>query len=103
MLRLITVAALLLAAAPVTAKPVVIGYLPTFKDYHSTLATVDMSELTHINIAFANPDPNGNFIDRDHMSCSDSYAGGIMIWELTSDVPGPDSLLDAVHDSLVNP
>ncbi|MBW8881013.1 MAG: glycosyl hydrolase family 18 [Asticcacaulis sp.] len=71
-----------LAAAPVIAKstprPVVIGYLPTFRDYRPTLATVDMSKLTHINIAFVNPDPAGNIVNGETMACVDGYNGGML-------------------------
>ncbi|ESQ86640.1 hypothetical protein ABAC460_22700 [Asticcacaulis sp. AC460] len=66
-------------AAPAVAKPakpVVIGYIPTFKDYRPTLEVIDMSKLTHINISFANPDAEGRFVNGDLLACSDGYAPG---------------------------
>lgn len=76
----LTIAAPALAAAkPVksNATPaVVIGYIPTFKDYRPTLDVIDMSKLTHINISFVNPDAQGRFVNGDLLACSDGYAPG---------------------------
>ncbi|ESQ75071.1 hypothetical protein ABAC402_10405 [Asticcacaulis sp. AC402] len=68
----LTVTAIPVAAKPV--KPVVIGYIPTFKDYRPTLDVIDMSKLTHINISFVNPDAQGRFVNGDLLACSDGYA-----------------------------
>ena len=38
----------------------VIGYLPTWGDFDQNLRTADFSKLTHVNIAFGNPDSDGN-------------------------------------------
>jgi len=38
----------------------VIGYLPTWGDFDQNLSEVDFSKLTHVNIAFGNPDSDGN-------------------------------------------
>ena len=58
-----------LAEAAAKPRPVVIGYLPTFKDYKGAMAATDLSKLTHINIAFLNPDPQGNLVAGDVMTC----------------------------------
>lgn len=63
-------------AVPVTAKPVIIGYLPTFKDYNAALDATDLSKVTHINVAFVNPDPDGLIVKGDAMACSDGFKGG---------------------------
>lgn len=63
-------------ALPAAAKPVIIGYLPTFKDYNAALDRVDVSKITHMNIAFVNPDPDGLIVKGDSMACSESFAGG---------------------------
>ena len=38
----------------------VIGYLPTWETFDSNLTAADFTKLTHINIAFGNPDSDGN-------------------------------------------
>ena len=38
----------------------VIGYLPTWGTFDSNLTAADFTKLTHINIAFGNPDSDGN-------------------------------------------
>ncbi len=69
--------ALALISAPAFAapRPVVIGYLPTFKDYNAALDSTDLSKLTHINIAFANPGPDGSMVTGDALTCSDKFDG----------------------------
>ncbi len=41
----------------------VIGYLPTWGDFDRNLSVADFSKLTHVNIAFCNPDSDGNLED----------------------------------------
>ena len=41
----------------------VIGYLPTWGDFDRNLSVADFSKLTHVNIAFGNPDSDGNLED----------------------------------------
>jgi chitinase len=43
----------------------VIGYLPTWAGYPNSVNNLQFSKLTHINIAFANPDAGGNLIPED--------------------------------------
>jgi chitinase len=38
----------------------VVGYLPNWGGYPSSINNVDLTKVTHINIAFANPDANGD-------------------------------------------
>lgn len=38
----------------------VVGYLPNWGGYPNTINNVDLTKVTHINIAFANPDVNGD-------------------------------------------
>ena len=37
----------------------VVGYYPTYSNFPAGINNVDLTKLTHINIAFANPDNNG--------------------------------------------
>ena len=63
-------------AQPTAPKPVIIGYLPTFKDYNAALDATDLTKVTHINIAFVNPDPDGLIVKDDTMACSEGFQGG---------------------------
>ena len=47
----------------------VIGYLPSFKNLVKTIDNLDKSKLTHINIAFLNPDSNGTFSGETELKC----------------------------------
>ena len=38
----------------------VVGYLNTWSNFPNSINSVDLAKLTHINIAFANPDASGN-------------------------------------------
>ncbi len=69
-------AALLAGPAAARTRPVVIGYLPTFKDYNATLDATDLSRVTHINIAFVNPSPDGSLVAGGTLACSDNFQGG---------------------------
>jgi chitinase len=42
------------------AVPKVIGYLPTWSGYPNSINSVDLTKVTHINIAFANPNSSGD-------------------------------------------
>jgi chitinase len=48
-----------------TAQFKVIGYLPTWENYPNSVNSLQLTKLTHINIAFSNPDANGNLIPGD--------------------------------------
>ena len=71
-LFMLSVAATLMAGGAVAKpapKPVMIGYVATFKDMKGTLAKTDLSKLTHINIAFLNPGPDNSLVTGDVMTC----------------------------------
>ncbi len=38
----------------------VVGYFPTYNNFPNAINNMDLSVLTHINVAFLNPDANGN-------------------------------------------
>jgi GH18 family chitinase len=59
---------------PASAKPVLVGYLPSFTGLVSRAATTPIDGYTHINIAFANPDPSGRLIRDDQMTCMEDGA-----------------------------
>lgn len=61
--------------AQATPTPVVIGYLPSFRDMTSTIDSTDLSLLTHINISFANPDTNGDLIKNNVLQCMPNARG----------------------------
>jgi GH18 family chitinase len=50
---------LLLAAFNAQAQTKVIGYLPTWMNFPASVDNVDLTKITHINIAFANPNTSG--------------------------------------------
>lgn len=76
-------AALILSAAPLVAqaadKPVIIGYLPAFKGpMMAHVEAVNLAQLTHLNLAFINPDPDGTVVKGGQMSCMDTHGGPIV-------------------------
>ncbi|MDG3581180.1 glycosyl hydrolase family 18 protein [Galbibacter pacificus] len=56
---------------------VVIGYIPTYVDMESTIDSTDLDILTHINIAFMNPDASGTFLSGGEPVCSNASASDI--------------------------
>ena len=52
----------------------VIGYMPAWKDLRSTVDRTDLSKLTHINIAFLNPDTAGALISATEPVCMSGAA-----------------------------
>ena len=70
---------LLLASAGAQAEltaPVRVGYLPAFRGLAAVTARSDMKHYTHINIAFANPVPDGRMVDGQAMACMRGGANG---------------------------
>jgi chitinase len=47
---------------PGTPETRVVGYMPAWKGLRQTVETTDLEPLTHINIAFLNPDSSGVFL-----------------------------------------
>ena len=73
--------AMLFVAAPASAEPaaprsaVTIGYIPAFKGLERVVARADFSHYTHVNIAFLNPDAQGEFEAGDRLACMPSGQG----------------------------
>lgn len=63
------------AAVAASQKPVVVGYVAAFKGLDESIARTDLPAFTHLNLAFANPDPDGNFVRDETMVCM-ADAGG---------------------------
>ncbi len=40
----------------------VVGYFPTFRNFPDAINTIDLTKLTHLNIAFANPNSSGALV-----------------------------------------
>ncbi len=53
----------------------VIGYMPVWKNLRSTVDDTDLGKLTHINVAFLNPDTSGAFADADGPLCMRGATG----------------------------
>ena len=47
----------------------VIGYLPGYKGLIESLVKIELSNVSHLNLAFANPDSQGDFIHNGRMLC----------------------------------
>lgn len=56
-----------LAQDPLKVK--VIGYVPAFMDMRSIIDRTDLNKLTHLNIAFLNPDSEGDFASSGEPLC----------------------------------
>ena len=67
--------------------PVIVGYVPVFKGLDAAIAGADLAAYTHFNLAFANPSPDGRFVDNERMAC---MSGG----------PEGEPSLDAVRASV---
>lgn len=63
-------------ADSLTADVKVIGYIASFTDMKAAIDKTDLTRLTHINLAFTNPDAQGNFVDGEMMSCMPGSLGG---------------------------
>lgn len=61
---------LILQSLPIFAAPTkVIGYIPMWENIINTTNRTDLSKLTHLNLAFANPDTQGRFLSNDTPTC----------------------------------
>lgn len=63
-------------ADSIVAETKVIGYIASFTDMKATIDKTDLSKLTHINLAFTNPDAQGKLIDNGVMTCMPGMQGG---------------------------
>lgn len=57
------------------AETKVIGYIASFTDMKAAIDRTDLSKLTHINLAFTNPDAQGKLVDGDMMTCMPGIQG----------------------------
>jgi len=57
------------------AQTKVVGYLPTYKGLKSNIDTIQLTKLTHLIIAFVNPDVNGGFTNEQTFTCTQSLNG----------------------------
>lgn len=62
-------------AALARERPAVIGYVAAFKGIDASIARADVAAFTHFNLAFANPDREGRFVDGDTMRCMGDEVG----------------------------
>lgn len=60
---------LTIPAAAQPSRPVTVGYVPAFKGLDRIVAAADFRPYTHINLAFANPGPDGTLVAGDTMAC----------------------------------
>ncbi|MGS2741584.1 glycosyl hydrolase family 18 protein [Sinomicrobium sp. M5D2P17] len=56
---------------------VVIGYIPTYVNMQNTIDNTDLDIVTHINIAFVNPDVSGAVLSNGEPTCSNASASDI--------------------------
>jgi chitinase len=56
----------------VFAKTKVVGYLPAYKGLLENVNTAQLMKLTHLNIAFINPDKSGNFFSGKQFTCTNT-------------------------------
>jgi len=57
------------AQSPVSSAPVTIGYIPAFKGMGPIMAQADLTQYTHLNISFVNPDAEGAVMRGDRFAC----------------------------------
>src|SRR6476620_1627377 len=57
------------------AQTKVIGYIPSYKGLRAVADRTDLSKLTHLNIAFANPASGGNFLNGGEPACMEAATG----------------------------
>lgn len=54
----------------------VVGYLPGYKGLVESIKQVDLHNVTHLNLSFANPDISGDFIHNDDLLCMPGNRSG---------------------------
>jgi chitinase len=67
-------------------KPRVVGYLPGYKGLRESIKKIDLSNVSHLNLSFANPNANGEFMLNDNLLCmsglSTEQVNGVEIHEV---------------------
>ncbi len=76
-MRLRHIAALVLfgLAGSAFAQTKVVGYIPSYKGLRAVADRTDLTKLTHINLAFANPAPGGSFLNGGNPACMEAATG----------------------------
>ncbi len=64
-----SVVLIFILSSPTWAQTRVVGYIPTYKGLTASINGADLSKLTHLNIAFINPDKSGDLFKDDHITC----------------------------------
>lgn len=62
-------------AGTALAQTKVVGYIPSYKGLRAVADRTDLAKLTHINLAFANPAPGGNFLNGGNPACMEAATG----------------------------
>ncbi len=57
------------------AQTKVVGYIPSYKGLRAVADKTDLSKLTHLNLAFANPAAGGSFLNGGNPACMESATG----------------------------
>jgi GH18 family chitinase len=65
--QLLVFSSILLNAAYAQVK--VVGYLPSYKGLGQHIDTIDLSKITHLNIAFVNPTKNNAIVKNKQLAC----------------------------------
>jgi len=72
---LIAALGLLALVGTAIAQTKVVGYIPSYKGLRTVVDRTDLRQLTHLNIAFANPAPNGSFLNGSNPACMEGASG----------------------------
>ena len=66
------------ASAQTRSRLPTVGYIPAFKGLDTALAAVDLSQYTHLNLAFVNPDRTGAIHDGARFACAEDGKAGML-------------------------
>jgi GH18 family chitinase len=64
-------------ASSALAQTKVVGYIPGWKNLRAVADRTDLTKLTHVNLAFANPSSSGAFLSNGNPTCMDASAADI--------------------------
>jgi len=57
------------------AETKVIGYLPSYKGLVNNIDKINLSKITHLNIAFLNPTKNNDLVNEEYVACMTTQLG----------------------------
>lgn len=80
------IGSLLVFWSSAAAEPVVIGYAPLFKDIGASIHRNDIGGYSHINLAFANPDDEGQMVAGGALACAPTQDGSPLTIERLRDI-----------------